>query len=93
MLSSREHYKNFSKTVIFTCKSWIFDNKKTSYELKRVQTLLKMIIDHSLALILLEKPKIRYLKIDLLKKESGKMLNFSTDYVKSDHHKAVNEAS
>ena len=26
------------------------DNKKTLYELKRVQTLLKMIIDHSMAL-------------------------------------------
>ena len=52
-----------------------------------------MIIDHSLALILLEKPKIRYLKIDSLKKKSGKMLNISTDFVKSDHHKAVNQAS
>ena len=50
ILSNREHYENFSKTEIFTSKSWIFDNNKTLYELKRVQTLLKMIIDHSLAL-------------------------------------------
>ena len=46
--------KIFSKTVIFTCKSWIFDNKNILYELKRVQTLLKMIIDHSLASLALD---------------------------------------
>ena len=27
ILSNREHYKNFSKTEIFTCKSWIFDKR------------------------------------------------------------------
>ena len=50
ILSNREHYKIFSKTEIFTSKSWIFSNKKTWYELKRVQTWLKMTIDHSVAL-------------------------------------------
>ena len=29
ILSNREHYKIFSKTEIFTSKSWIFSNKKT----------------------------------------------------------------
>ena len=49
---SRKSYQigNTKKTEIFTCNSWIFDNKKTLQELKRVQTLLKMIIDRSLAL-------------------------------------------
>ena len=52
------------------CKSWIYDNKKTLYELKRVQVLLKMIIDQILA-----RPNIGYLKIDFLKKLSlGKCL-------------------
>ena len=35
--SNREHYKEFSKTEIFTRKSWILYNKRTLYELKRLQ--------------------------------------------------------
>ena len=49
ILSNREHFKKFSKTEIFTSKSWFFDNKKTLYELIRVQTRLTMIVDHSFA--------------------------------------------
>ena len=62
-----------SKTDTITCKSWIYDKKKTLYELKRVQALLKMIIDQILA-----RPNIGYLKIDFLKNrvwENAKLLN------------------
>ena len=55
------------------CKSWIYDNKKTLYELKRVQALLKMIMDQILA-----RPNIGYLKIDFRRNriwENAKLLN------------------
>ena len=53
-----------------------------------------MIIDHSLALDSSRETKNWVSENWLSKKiESAKMLNFLTDDVKSDHHKAVNQAS
>ena len=37
--------------------------------------------------------KLDIWKLTFWKIESGKVLNFSTDYAKSDHHKVVNQAS